>query len=188
MSRRTVLLSLCLAAAVATNKGNADTSESGLKLRVLPSDSRQAKADQVEVLVFLENTDPTVSWTLIPRLIVGSGHLQRYPEPQLAVRVTAPSGRQLEVAASNEPAKRVPPSTCDFTSLAPGAFVGRRVPLTQPPLGFAFTERGKYVVKATLVSRASDWLKGAKRHDECWHDFDHVFDGTLEAELAIDVE
>lgn len=155
---RMVLLSSCIAGVVATNIGNAASSEGALKLRVVPSDARRGKADRVDVLVFLENTDPTMSWTLIPRLIIGSGAVQGYPEPQLAFHITAPNGRQLEPAASNGRGKRVPPSTCDFTSLSPGALVGRRVSLTQPPLGFAFTERGRYLVKATLVSRAGDWL------------------------------
>jgi len=183
-----LLLSFGVGSVSVSDAGSAAILQAGLKVRVLPTEGRYSRADRVEVLVLLENVDVD-SWTLIPRIVVAAEDSGLYPEPYLAVRVTDPTGRELSPRLSTELSKRVPPSACDFAHLGPSAIIGRRLSLTQPPFGFVFGEHGRYLIRATLTSRAGDWLKHADQHDLCWRDSTGVFDGTLESEeLAVEIE
>jgi hypothetical protein len=165
-------------------------SQQSIKLTVLPGERRYSKNAPVEILVLLENTDPALSWTLIPRLVTAAEDSHLYPEPYLTIRVTGPRGsilpqrRPIDVLT-----KRLPPSTCDFASLGPSALVGVRLSLAAPPYGLVLSEAGRYKLNAALESRAGAWLTNRKRRDSCSRDFSRIFDGVVESEeVVIDIE
>jgi len=181
---KSVSLGACIALLVQRPAPTLGQVVSGVTLTISPVREHQS-SQRVEILVLLENSDPTLSWTLVPRIVMAPGRPLKEPFPQLLVVVRDPQGRELESHFNLEPDLRRAMTTCDFSSLAPLTSIGRRVDLTKPPFSFVFGEPGTYVVHAKVLSVAKDWLKVKRRKDPCSRNLERVFDGVVEATPAI---